>query len=356
MKYEDLSIHNFSQDMQKFLKKELSKGLIFGNFGACNLGDEAILAGQLAELSYLENTTITVVTRYPKNVTALHKVKAIQLLDFFSTLSSVLHADYIIYGGGGLFCKNDTGIRGFLFQLYQTSLFLLLPGFLKKNVFVIGIGFYSNTNAFITWLAVKALKSAHIIGVRDHSSSEFLKEQGLKITEYKDNSYLMPLTLPDAKKTSKKRIIGFALNRPHTNAESEKLISEITKFIVKHHKGVTFRFYALDYHPLYNNDKKYAQKIIKQVKKSIDFEFEFYPMQQHPEVVFGSFTDCDFMITSRLHGSLFSYRLHVPFFGISYDRKCESFLRSIDHQLSYPDSLTEVELTANYELQMEKGK
>jgi polysaccharide pyruvyl transferase WcaK-like protein len=258
-------------------------------------------------------------------------------------------------GGGGLFCKNDTGLRGLLFQLYTTALFLYLPLLLRKPVFVLGIGFYPNANTLITRLACFAFRFVQRLTVRDEISYRFLKSKHLPVAIYKDMSFLMPLIKKKTqKKYNKSFVVGLALNTPHDSIGTKKVIEEVAKFMIKHHKTTHFTLYTLDYHPSYYNDLSFADEIIQHTSPyAISYDVV---TSSSPDTVFSSFQSLNFVIGSRLHASIFSHRLHIPFYAVSYDKKCESFLKSINHNYSLPHKVTEKEMSKAFKHTQKKYK
>lgn len=350
MKYDQLPLHYFGKDIRRLFDDKPTKGLIFGNFGACNVGDEAILAGELAELQTIP-TTVTAVSRFPKNVKKLHKVTTVPFSRPLEIIKQISHSDYVIVGGGGLFCKNDAGLKGLLFQLYTILFFLALPKLLRKKLLVIGIGFYENTNPVIAFLARQALSFADGLGARDQATYSYLKKHGLSVKLYKDSSFHMPLEINRfaPKKHNKRYTVGLALNKPQAAKDAKYLRKVIAAFLNRYKENTHFLFYSLDYHPLYESDRVYMQSILTKAGKKPTISYEFMPVNQHPQQVFSSFKLADFMIVSRLHGSIFSHRLNVPFYGIAYDTKCASFLKSISHQFRYPAKVTEKEIATYYE-------
>ena len=57
--------------------------------------------------------------------------------------------------------------------------------------------------------------------------------------------------------------------------------------------------------------------------------YEIVNPHKKPQEFFSIFKNMDYMITMRLHSMIFAYRLGIPFSGISYDIKCDDFLKSI---------------------------
>jgi polysaccharide pyruvyl transferase WcaK-like protein len=348
MQYDNLPLHHFSSEIQQAVSKENAAGLIFGNFGACNLGDEAILAGELIELKKL-STSLTVISRYPEQVKKIHRVAALSLFKPLQIAAKTFSSDYIILGGGGLFCKNDTGVRGLLFQLYTAILFLYLPLLIRKPLFLLGLGYYENTNALIKHITLPAIKHAKVVAVRDYASLSFFKKSGIKAKLYKDNSFLMPLLSQKLKKQyAYPYAVGLAVNQPKNEADVKKMVEEIVLFINKHAKVATFYFFSLDYHPFYENDKLFAQEIIAHLEKEPAVSYHLVDMDKNPQNIFSLFPAMDFMITSRLHGSIFAHRVNVPFYAISYDTKCTSFLKSIGHQITKTDSVKSHDISRSF--------
>jgi len=357
MSYDKLPINYFSKDIKKYLPKGKSKGLLYGNFGAFNMGDEAILEGELMELKNIPSTTVTVISRFPEQIKKLHKVRSISLKNVPGLIKESISSDYLIIGGGGIFCKNDSGYRGIAFQLYTILLFLYLPILLRRKIIVLGIGFYHNTNAFISLLARLGLSSAQIITVRDMASYTYLASKNLPVKLYKDNSFLLPVNSGNSQLQqgiTKFYTVGIAVNSPQKLSDRDKFAKEIAEFMNTYSHSTHFVMYSLDSHPSYFSDYKFAKKIIRHVKKNVSYSY--FPTSKSPQETFSSFRSTDFMITSRLHGSIFCYRLNIPFYAIAYDIKCDTFLNSIGHQYTHPSSVTRKDIAYYFDVAKMKKK
>jgi polysaccharide pyruvyl transferase WcaK-like protein len=338
--YQKLPLYHFAKDIVKIHAKKRTRAVIFGNFGACNLGDEAILAGELSELNKIPNLTVTVCAKYPKEVKRLHNVHAISHYAFREIRREIKRSDFIIIGGGGLLNKHERGLIGLMYQLYMLYTFFYLPRRYKKKVYILGIGAYNNTAPLILNLASWLMKSAQIITVRDQNSYETLKQKNVRVNYCKDNSFLMEmvpvkkvLADPYFKRlfTTNKVNIGISLVKPDSKRSERQLIHELTNFINKTHQNADFWFYSADYHPAYFNDEKFGHKLHENIQKKVgkDVKFHFIPTNWDPQLFFSSFKLMNFFITMRLHTSIFAYRSGLSFYGISYDKKCSSFLKSI---------------------------
>jgi polysaccharide pyruvyl transferase WcaK-like protein len=132
MKNKIFELHSFIQSRHK----QPRSCVVFGNFGALNFGDEAILSGELEQLLKNEELKVTIVAKYPDIVKKLHGVDSIYFLNLFGIVLNLITTDFVIVGGGGLFCKSSSGIKGKLFQIYFILLFILFPKLIGKHVFV----------------------------------------------------------------------------------------------------------------------------------------------------------------------------------------------------------------------------
>jgi polysaccharide pyruvyl transferase WcaK-like protein len=338
--YQSLPILHLSDIIKKQHNKKRLQCLMFGNFGACNLGDEAILSGELAELAKIPNLKATVVAKFPEEVRRHHNTKAISFYAFNTLRREMKKADFVIIGGGGLFNKAEPALLGLGYQLYLLSLFLWAQRVFKKKIYIIGIGIYGNTNFFIRQLAISLMKQAKIVTVRDQHSLDVIRQHKALAHFYKDNSFLMDL-LPSTKVLQdpyfmrfykKDRInIGLSLIKPASKKTEKHLLTEMVTFIAKNHEKADFWFYASDYHPSYFNDEKFGHVLHELIKQKVgnDVQFHFVPTSWSPQMFFSSIRLMDSMISMRLHTTIFSYRLKSNFVGISYDKKCASFITSI---------------------------
>ena len=339
-KYQNLETFYYASEIQKRHVKKALRCIIFGNFGAMNLGDEAILAGEIQELQKIPNITITVIGRYPAEVKRQHNVNALSLYQLNKVRREIRKSDFVIVGGGGLINKVERSLIGFGYQLYMLFVYFFLPRLYRKKLYVLGIGIYSNANPFIVRLVLPFLRNATIVTVRDYHSYEFLKQKNTRATLYKDNSFLMDvLPVAETLKTpvfkehyrAQRKNIGISLLRPDNKAEEKRLLQEMTTFVSKHYKEADFWYYPADVNPDYFNDEMFGQKFYESLKIQFGNEliFHFVPNTLSPQIFFSSFKLMDGVIAMRFHAAVFGYRNKIKFAGITYDKKCTTFLESI---------------------------
>ncbi len=338
--YKKLKVFHFADAIAKQLNKKNLSCVIFGNFGAQNLGDEAILAGQLTELRKIPGINVVVVSKNPTDIKRLHKTASISLRNPLNILLNIFKSNFVIVGGGGIICKSDRGPLGIIYQLYTLIMYILVPKLLRKKVYAIGLGIYENSNPFILKASIMLLRTVDILTVRDFHSLNLLKKHNAKSQIYKDNSYLMKQhTKNDLLKNGffKKHYkkykynVGLALMSPENKSEEDYLILELTQFINTQSTNVHYWFYSCDYQVGFKNDQDFAKKVIDILVHNslISTNYSVVPRSLTPQQFFSSFALLDHMISMRLHSSIFSYRNNLNFIGITYDKKSDSFLESI---------------------------
>lgn len=347
-KYRKLKIFHFASMIKDFKKSQ--NILIFGNFGAMNLGDESILAGEVAEIKNVSpNAKITVVSRYPSFVKKIHDglINGVALRQPITLLKAILKANIIIVGGGGLFNKNRNQLSGYVYQSYIMILFIFLPKILNKKVYLLGIGIYENMNKVLLNIAKLLFGFVDLITVRDFHSHKLLNDLKIKNKIFKDNSYLMDtnnspkdlMKVLGKNYSAKDLNIGLSLRTPFTPEKTKSLVDAVSSFMIKNKKA-TFWFYVLDNHLGRQNDSIINNLVINRVKKH-NLKIRKVSNSFHPNQIFPSFKLMDKFITMRLHSMIFADRLLIPFVGISYDVKCSDFLQSVGKtNLLMDDKLT----------------
>ena len=122
------------------------KILIFGHYGVPNWGDEAILTGILSQIDH-SRFSVTVVSTDPAFTEKQHGVKSVLpppfgvrsffRLGWVKCLTSISEADYIIFGGGGLWQPMPVK------ALKLWDWYLRIVQLYGKKVFCLGVSFGS---------------------------------------------------------------------------------------------------------------------------------------------------------------------------------------------------------------------
>lgn len=340
--YKSLPQEDLAGLIGKHFNKKKLKGMIFGNFGSKNLGDEVILAAELEDLNKLKAIEVCVVGQDPKEIQDLHKVESLSYYSFRGIIRKIWKSDFVIVGGGGIFCKNWAAFRGFLFQIYFLIFFIVLPGLLKKKIFVVGVGFYENMSPVAKQLSLFLLNFVDYISVRDFHSYDLLKENGKKTKLKKDLAFNLALDNKKPKKDTNTFNIGLSITSMNSPELNDTLTDNIAKIISKSPANFRFFLFPLDINSRYSLDLKMAKEVCNDLPAEKKQFCTIVRQQEHPKHFFARFQDMDFFLAMRLHSMIFCYRMGIDFEGVGYDLKCLSFLHSIGKKNRSPESLTKL--------------
>lgn len=169
---------------------DLERSLLLGYYGGGNYGDELLLE-VLQNLFVNKNVQhITIAYQHSKNFQVMHNnfgYGLVNIKDRMALLRSAMQNRNIIIGGGGLWGV-DMNMNTFVM-----SFFLFIARyFMRKKVYLVGVGYYSSTNRMGRIGAFFAGKAANKILVRDTESLQnFQKinkctEQDVDIAFYTD--------------------------------------------------------------------------------------------------------------------------------------------------------------------------
>ncbi|WP_228973535.1 polysaccharide pyruvyl transferase family protein, partial [Streptomyces sp. DH12] len=143
-----------------------ARALLVGNYGNGNAGDESILAS-LADLAGGHRDRLTVVSRDPDAVTALHGLRAVRTTSP-GAVAAFLRADAVAVGGGGMFG------RGLPPLVRVLPAVLLAARLLGKEVHLVALGAYPDTPPATRYLLRRAARGAAAVTVRDTATRRVL--------------------------------------------------------------------------------------------------------------------------------------------------------------------------------------
>ncbi|MFA5382545.1 MAG: polysaccharide pyruvyl transferase family protein [Candidatus Micrarchaeia archaeon] len=317
------------------------KIMIIGSYGQINLGDEMILTSFYQNIKVLNpSAKIVVPVRIPKNVRKIHGSEAVTITGIFNPLTllgNFLSCDTIVVGGGGMFSK----YTGFFARF---SPFVLLVGKLfGKKAGYFGIGFYTTAPKFEKSLINFSCNFCDFIILRDKSSLCVLNDKMQKKAEVVDdlsfyvtsdkrllvNSALELFSkkVGNARKKQKKKVVGISIKPLKSTAETAALIDKMAKLISSTPAFYVFYPFAVS-EVSARSDLPLIQSMI--TKSGIKEDSYLVMDQTHPIVWRESFKKLDFVIGMRYHSILFAHQMKVPLYGISYEIKCDEFLKEHD--------------------------
>lgn len=287
--------------------------LIIGNYGAGNLGDDAILGGIVQEcrlLGFRGEITVTHggVQTSSEIYKGLKKVPFVPL-GFKSrwsgkgkqALQAIKHAELIIVGGGGLFTDSESWKAPLIWAQQVRAIRRL-----KKPYICYGQSIGPLKHFLSRYLAKTAFQNALDIHLRDENSAELLKKW--KIPFFIGTDPALSWLLTEKRKIPKKPVLLLSLRRwPGFSQEKWKAILKEVKVYAKRQK---------------------LKPILISMQKGENLDvagFELYE-PQGALAAFEAFEKAQCAVTMRLHAGIFSLAASTPFIAISYSKKVKDFL------------------------------
>lgn len=319
------------------------KSIFSGYYGVKNSGDDAFVevsawgskkywgsteqfffAGDLPE-------TLTPTTFYPGHKSYLNFAKAVKdifLSDVFTSAggstfhSSLKKSDLRTYAK----LKKQIGFKG------QTG--------------AIGISLGPFKNSAAEKNTVEYLKTLDFLALRDEHSYQLAANYDLPRPPVKafDLAALLP-EIYDFKRaemaTNQPPIVGLSIcNYESYTGGDVKKENNRNQFIeelilkLKKHKEIKFRFFIFNGNPVMG-DEKLTQEMIGRVNAAGDLNYEVVPYLPKVEEMFLKIAECDAVVSTRLHASIFACYAQTPFFLLEYHRKCTDFLNDVGQSQRY---------------------
>lgn len=318
----------------------ISNILICGNYGATNIGDEAILDGMVILLKKaFPGATITVMSHNPAETEKLHLLPSVPLFPsgFRSYLRSLFQknsltenalekADLFVLGGGGLF--TDEKLQAVLIWFLQTY-----QAFRKKKPVVCFAQSVGPLNTFWgRYLTKKVFSKASLITVRDSGSLQALHNLGIT------NAHLLadPAFALDATTFFQQDEIDPQYHQPYVLVSIRPWLLKkqhrqpeiLAKMIDWIYKKYGFSSYLCPFQTLSDDDTKVLKDIFKNVRNeravrllehSTDYK-NALKIIKNARAVLGM----------RLHSLIFATLTSTPFLGLSYSSKVSGLVKDLE--------------------------
>lgn len=334
--------------------------IVCGNYGATNLGDEAILDGilKIVNLAHANAKTgkeiyITVLSANPESTALSHKIDSEFLFPagFRSlirgvfrgtikrTIDAIRAADLFILGGGGLFTDEKP------MAVLIWSLQARIARIYGVPVFCLGQSVGPLKTFFGRDLTRNVYLNARGATVRDKKSVELLKNLGVKnVTELADPVFALGADSRsatnksfDGEELTISGVVGFEGKfsavvhdvkpeklavfsiRPWKNKDADTFYNILAAFIIwlKREHGV--KSVLVPFQILKDNDLDCLNTILDRIEKD---EFaEIFEYSSDYNKVIELMSRAEFVCGMRLHSLIFSAVAGCPFIGISYSSK-----------------------------------
>jgi len=328
--------------------------IICGNYGATNLGDEAILESILETVRKVEpKAVIKVMSSHPQTTATLHHVGSMAMMpagfrSFFGSwmsgsrkriIENFKWCDAVIFGGGGLF--TDEKPQAILIWLMQ-----ILPAIrLKKKIFCFGQSIGPLQHWWSRAIVKFVFKRIDIITVRDEASEKLLEKLGIgdvrvlpdpvfglqkKYTagnfSLSSNKNSIAADSSKMMESCKKENI-FSENipgsfvvfsiRPWLN-QSEKFFKTFAEFVDWIYEKYDFKSVMVPFQKNGDDDEMVMKKIAAKVKNPC---VEILPYDENFLDVLSCMKVAEAVVGMRLHSLIFSSIVGTPFLSLSYSQK-----------------------------------
>lgn len=314
-----------------------------GYYGEKNSGDDAFvdIAAWGATKYWKCNKHLFFASQLPKiktEVTCLNPYK--NYYYFSKAILNVFSSDIYVSAGGSTFHSSlkESDMRTYA----KLSKRLKIKGIV--GAIGVSLGPYKNTDAEKS--TISYLKQIDFLALRDRYSYELACSYNLPYNpiEAFDLAALLPIIYPYEcnSKTSNTKILGISIcnYESYTRGDTSKEIQRniFIQNILEHFKkdkSVKLRFFIFNGNPIIG-DKQITEDIIHKLslKAGVD-NYEIIPYLDNVRKTFEKIQECNVVISTRLHASIFACFADVPFFLLEYHRKCTDFLTDIGQSSQY---------------------
>jgi len=289
---------------------------IIGNYGATNVGDDAILTAMIRILSGYE---VTVFSSDPKKTSAEYKVNSAALFPlgfrsffrygFRKSIKALKKMDMVILGGGGLFHDN------YLYACFLWAWQVFWVTWFKKPLIIYGTG-VGPLKTFIGKKLTKwAYEQADLIAVRDGYSRELLHKIGVSEQNiYTTSDPVFVFDSPDTAKDRTKNLFVISI-RPWLD-HGERIISSFVPFLKKLRSEKNAEFIFVCMQQIREHDHKVIDPIMKEVGGEL-----FIP--KHFSDLIEMMRTAEFAIGMRYHFLMSAIITGTPVIPVSYSPKVD---------------------------------
>ncbi len=330
--------------MVSTLQSKSPKIVICGNYGASNLGDEAILDGILRLIRQAApNAQITVMSNNPAETEQMHEVSSVKLFPagirsfwraltqkgLMQTVKAVKNCDLFILGGGGLF--TDERPLAILIWSIQAG----MARFFRRPIYCLGQSVGPLMTFFGRIMTRRIFKMARVITVRDASSAIIL--QKLDIHEahvladpvfFLGNASEDSQEIAEASSPSALRenfvVISVRPWSPHDQLKLKNLAQFIDWLYQK--KGL--ETVLIPFQIIADNDIKPMQEICNNVVYKDAVQIFEYSADYRDTLKL--MAKAKAVIGMRLHSLIFATLTETPFLALSYSQKVVSFVHALE--------------------------
>ncbi len=254
------------------------------------------------------------------------------------TFMQSLNADAYISAGGSTFSDHNK------YSLKAVASFVRKNFNKKLKVGAIGVSIGPFKNKAAEKRVIETLKNMDFLALRDQRSYQFSASLNLPYAPVDafDLAALLPSVYEEMPKKlgnkQNQKVVGISVcnyeryiggdlsNEKRRNKRLLEIISSIPN-----DPSLVFRFFVFNGHSILG-DKALTEEFVSQLP---DRNIEVIPYNINLKQTWDLISDCDLVISTRLHASIFACYAGVPFFLTEYHRKCTDFLNDVGQHDKY---------------------
>ncbi len=330
------------------------KVALLGYYGNANVGDEALLQSVLTHFSKENNANVDllVLSSHPRSTQKQHKVKAVNnyiptslksvivglvgrnRINFIKSNWQALTCDVLIIGGGGLFFDRQDSCRDFLRFINIIRLFQMLG----KDVYFLGVSSVELYHEESKQALRKMAGNQHLklVVCRDEVSSKLFIEAGaskknvyttedLVFTLSADYSAECHLISEDSQNIKSVAIAPCGHQLMDNENYANVLIDVITQLT---EQGIFVYLIALS--TVNDRDAVGIESKLNSILSNSNVKLIDKELSVSEYMTFFSKMDC--VVAERLHASILSSVVGIPFIGISYAEKVSLLYERLDRE------------------------
>lgn len=339
--------------------------VILGNYGATNIGDEAILAAIIDSIREKDKEAAITVMSYDHRMTeVMHEVKSVPLFPagfrslyrgifrggIRQTVKALREANQIIFGGGGLFVDDCWRAAWLWFwQIFWAHFFCSNIIFYRQTVGPLNtkIGRY---------LTKKACSYCQEIIVRDKESKSLLQYLGVchvqqapdpvlewkfvkrLVKNYYEKAYARERRgdsvsedeNPKTKRGSDKNKSYIVLSLRPWHLKKAGFFDYVTDALADYCHNFDYEIRFLPFQVRIDDDRKCWRIVKNNLADKVELRLHRFnyalPFKQELERLLAVFLNSERVVAMRLHALIFSYLCNLETVGIVYSNKVQSFV------------------------------
>lgn len=299
-----------------------------GYYGFDNAGDEALLSAITFSIKALApEADFVVFSGCPSKTWSLHGIRAVNYLNPLAILVELLGSDLLISGGGSIF-QDITSARSLPYYISVVALARLL----NKPVIFYAQGVGPINRSFSRFLMRIVGNRVNLITLRDHDSRHLLEHLGVNhppLIVTADPVFALEPTSADCEAMNELLVSKGLGNKPLVGISVRKWqhLEGYQVNLARLLDDLAERGYDIVFIPMaYPDDIRESKRVSKLMQRDYYIIEEKLNSAEHLALI----SHLKLMIGMRLHALIFAASRTVPFTGISYDPKIDSFLGLFD--------------------------